>query len=454
MSKEPSAQGVLGKDAAVNVEITREMIHEALDRIVKSPAFAQSQRLTRFLRFVVEQALENKADQLKEYLIGIAVFDRNEGYDPRTDPIVRVEAGRLRTKLREYYSAEGREDPLLIELPKGSYMPAISLRRKELGVGRGPAGSRRPAALFVLLLIAGIAACALASFLYLQNRELRKAVQTMNRTPISPELLPLWGPFLSPGTDLYVVFGSPFFLTAPDYRVFLRAYDINEPNVNEPNALESNAAFQRLRKRLGPLMGPRYDYALVGETLALVRLTAFFAPSGVPVKAKESEKTNWDSIQTGNIILLGAPRMNHLLRRFPHSVDFEWTSDAVVTNRKPQPGEQETYTARFHEGYFDVNPASFQNAYTYVIVSSFPGFLPNREVLVLSAHGGPGVLGAIEYLTRAETVGPLLARMKPASTGQRQYFQLLVRVYVDRGVPIRTEYVAHHLKTYPPSEAQ
>ncbi len=447
MSKEPSAQGEHDKGATEGIAIRPELIHEALDKIVNSPAFAQSARLTRFLRFVVEHSVENRPDQLKEYSIGLSVFDRDEGYDPRTDPIVRVEAGRLRTKLREYYSSEGKNDSVIIQLPKGSYVPAISLPEKDLKETVGPVRFPKSSAILVLLLVVGIGACALASFLYVQNRELRRTLQSTKRPSVSPELLPLWGPFLSPGTDLHVVFGSPFFLTAPDYRMFLRAYDINEPD-----ALESNPAYQRLKSRLGPLTGPRYDYALVGESLAVVRLATFFAASGVSVKAEEAYKTNWDSIQTGNIILLGAPRMNHLLRRFPQSIDFEWASDVEVRNRKPEPGEKEVYRALFHEGFYDLNPASWQNAYTYVIVCSFPGFRPDREILVLSAHGGPGILGAVEHLTRPETVGPLLARMKVAPPEKRRYFQLLVRVYVDRGVPIRTEYVTHHIKDYPRSE--
>ena len=447
MSKEPSAQGEHDKDATESIEIRPELIHEALDKIVKSPAFAQSTRLTRFLRFVVEHSVENKPDQLKEYSIGLSVFDRNEGYDPRTDPIVRVEAGRLRTKLREYYSAEGKDDPVVIQLPKGSYVPAISLRDLGLQETASPPRLRKPSPILMLLLVVAIGACTLASFLYLQNRELRRTVQATKRPAVSPELLPLWGPFLSPGTDLHVVFGVPFFLTAPEYRLFLRAYDINEPN-----ALESNPGYQRLKGVLGPLSGPRYDYALVGESLAVVKLSAFFAASGVSLKAKEAQKTNWDSIQTGNIILLGAPRMNHLLRRFPQSIDFEWASDVEVRNRKPEPGEKEVYTALFHEGFYELNPANWQNAYTYVIVCSFPGFVPRREILVLSAHGGPGILGAVEHLTRPETVGPLLARMKVGPTDKNRYFQLLLRVYVDRGEPIRTEYVTHHIKSYPHSE--
>jgi serine/threonine-protein kinase len=79
--------------------------------------------MCRFLRFVVERALDGRSAELKEYTIGVEVFDRNAGFDPRIDPIVRVEARRLRAKLTRYYETEGADCSLTIHLPKGSYVP-------------------------------------------------------------------------------------------------------------------------------------------------------------------------------------------------------------------------------------------------------------------------------------------------------------------------------------------
>ncbi|HXJ38222.1 MAG TPA: hypothetical protein VNH18_03025 [Bryobacteraceae bacterium] len=104
-------------------EFTQHNISEQLDRILTSPSFANSDRLSRFLRFTVERAAEGQTDRLKEYALGLSVFDKRESFDPRIDPIVRVEAGRLRTRLRHYYETEGRADSLLIDLPKGTYVP-------------------------------------------------------------------------------------------------------------------------------------------------------------------------------------------------------------------------------------------------------------------------------------------------------------------------------------------
>lgn len=87
--------------------------------------------MIRFLRFVVEAALAGRQEQLKEYLVGVEVFDRNHDYDPHLDPIVRVDARRLRAKLKEYYENGGQRDALVISLPKGSYAPLFEYREME-----------------------------------------------------------------------------------------------------------------------------------------------------------------------------------------------------------------------------------------------------------------------------------------------------------------------------------
>jgi tetratricopeptide (TPR) repeat protein len=116
-------------------------IRSQLDLILRSRAFIQSHRIRRFLQFVVEESLLGQPHRLKEYLIGLEVFDRREAFDPRVDSIVRVEARRLRYKLDEYYRSEGREDGIRIVLRKGSYVPIFEYRSAANGVG--PVSPRR-----------------------------------------------------------------------------------------------------------------------------------------------------------------------------------------------------------------------------------------------------------------------------------------------------------------------
>jgi hypothetical protein len=104
------------------VKIADETIREELSRMLESPIFVQSDRLARFLRFTVETTLAGQGEALKEYLIGTEVYDRKPPYHPGVDSIIRSEARRLRSKLREYYESVGRNDPIFIYYRPGSYV--------------------------------------------------------------------------------------------------------------------------------------------------------------------------------------------------------------------------------------------------------------------------------------------------------------------------------------------
>lgn len=100
-------------------------IRDSLARITASPLFTRAEKQTNFLRYIVEKYLSGDTASIKEYEIGTAVYQRPESYDPREDPIVRVEASRLRARIREYYTTTGKDDPIQIDLPKGGYLPVF-----------------------------------------------------------------------------------------------------------------------------------------------------------------------------------------------------------------------------------------------------------------------------------------------------------------------------------------
>ena len=139
--------------------VAPDQVRLQLDRVLASDTFAGAARLSRFLRHVVERALAGGADGLKEYTIGVEVFDRDAGYDPRTDSIVRVEAARLRTKLAEYYGGPGAADPVIIQMRKGGYVPDFEERRPA-SAPRAPDRRRR-----VLLVLAAVVAAVASSAL-------------------------------------------------------------------------------------------------------------------------------------------------------------------------------------------------------------------------------------------------------------------------------------------------
>jgi TolB-like protein len=131
-----------------------DRVRAELGKILSSQTFGQSESLKRFLRHVVEAKLAGKEEELKELSLGTEVFERGDNYDPRIDPVVRVQATRLRSKLRDYYQSEGSRAEVRIDLPKGSYVPAFFAAGDEGVSGEAPVRDRR------WLLPAGIAALA------------------------------------------------------------------------------------------------------------------------------------------------------------------------------------------------------------------------------------------------------------------------------------------------------
>lgn len=112
------------------------LVNRHVDRALSSPLFRKAERQARFLRFVVDAALQSPEPTIKEFEIGMAVYDRRPDYDPRTDPIVRVEAARLRARLREYYETTP-PDGVRIDIPKGRYVPQFI----SVGAGLAPVAS-------------------------------------------------------------------------------------------------------------------------------------------------------------------------------------------------------------------------------------------------------------------------------------------------------------------------
>ena len=139
-----TTHNVIAGFAAGSPEPSAVEVRAGLERILASRCFEQAARSSKFLRFVVEQTFAGQGERLKGYTIAIEVFGRPPDFDAQSDPLVRVEAGRLRRRLTEYYADEGRDDPVRIELPRGRYLRQHYLvpqpRRSRAAVGCRAAG--------------------------------------------------------------------------------------------------------------------------------------------------------------------------------------------------------------------------------------------------------------------------------------------------------------------------
>ncbi len=120
---------------ASDESIPPALVEEALERVLTSRRFRGSARKRRFLKFVVEQTQAGHADRIKAFTIAIDVFDRDANFDPLLDPVVRIQAGRIRRCLEQYYLGEGAEDPIEITIPKGGYVPRFLMKQGTAAAG-------------------------------------------------------------------------------------------------------------------------------------------------------------------------------------------------------------------------------------------------------------------------------------------------------------------------------
>ena len=127
---------------ARHTAIPPETIREQTARILAAPDFVRSRQLSAFLRFVVGKTIAGQAQEIKQYTVGVGALGRRRDFDPQTDPIVRITAGRLRRSLERYYQLDGAADPIVIEIPTGSYVPVF---RRNNAAETGPKEARPPA---------------------------------------------------------------------------------------------------------------------------------------------------------------------------------------------------------------------------------------------------------------------------------------------------------------------
>jgi hypothetical protein len=385
-----------------------ETFRAGLERLLRSDILRNSEGLKNLLAYLGEKSLNAPGEELKEYTVGIEACGKPPAYDPQRDASVRVQMGRLRQRLEDYYRGEGAADPVLVEVPKGRFALLFHLRDSEAGrqlrkarqagLKQGAARAIRSPALWLAVLTIALA-LSLTWAVALQRRiadwETRFGISRQENA--LREFSTFWGPFFAPTTPTLIVFGSPEF----------------------PAGAKQ----------------PRYDYAAMGDAIAVQRLTAFFGSAGVPLRAQPAHLASWESAAEGNLILIGAWRMNPMLRRLPVRQDFELGPDEIVHNRNPQPGEPLAYDTPSHD-----------DVMTYAVVATYPGLKAGREILVILTHNPAGSAGAVDFLTDRRSLASLKDRLHLGASGPRRHFQMLLKVWVDKGAAVKTAYVTHHIE--------
>lgn len=349
----------------------RRDVEEQLGRILANDHFARSPRLSSFLRFVVEAKLDGHEARVQEYAIGIDVFDRGESFDPRVDSIVRVEAGRLRDRLSKYYAEEGREDPILISLPRRGYVPEFAPTgqtsapesRLRVPVLRRFLGDPRIAWGAVLLIVAALG---------VQFLMLRPAVSSRDviEFPIQPPsggtlLTPLGGGGLAVSSD-----GKRLVYPARDETgvtsLYLRAVDRAQP---ERLADTENAAW--------PFWSPDSRAIGFGALEKLEILDLDRGETRTIANAPGYLGGTWSAADGGTIVIATAPGS---LVRVPttggEQMEVPPFAPDEVARREPAflpDGKRIIYTASRSDGSSEIRAADLETGHPVSVESASAG---------------------------------------------------------------------------------
>ena len=405
-----------------------EQFFQQIDHIIKSHSLRGSESLCKLLQYLAKQALDHPDAPLKEYQIATEVFGRHADFDPQSDSTIRVQVGRLRVKLAEYYASEGAMDPIEVRIPKGSYHPVFEAREVEthpqgvlplagsvtaVGVQTVPAQWR----IGVIILVASlmVSLVVLGSLLW-TRKQVDATPAVASTAPAIGPLADFWRPFTSGTEEPWVIFSNAAFVGRPE--TGMRYYNSHK---------DSTTAV--------------YDhYTGVGEVLAVHSLDEAFGRLGRKLRVKRGSLFSLDDAHDANLIFVGSPSENLSLLDIPSTQEFVFQrvasglrkGDLSIVSRHPKPNEASSYLA---------SPSSAPLTEDYAVVGLVPGMGPGRYVMILAGTTTFGTQGAVEFVCRPDAVEKLLQEM-PGSTSEMKPFEALVRVKIARGVPLDTELVA------------
>jgi len=401
-------------------------------KILVSHTLHGSESLCKLLRYLAHHALENSGNSPKEYQIATEVFGRPENFDPHQDSMVRVQVGRLRTKLGEYYSSEGAQDPIRVELPKGTYTltfrenPSVHGVETADGPSEASAMSRRQdplpfrwtAALVVLSFLL-TAALAVTADRLLLRRVAQAHLISDTVPPAAVSVRTFWGGFLTGHQAPWVVFSNASFVGRPDSG--MRYFDA---------------------KRDGKLTTLDH-YTGVGEVLAVHTLDATFRQMQQDLRVKRGSLFSLDDAKNNDLIFLGSPSENLTLSEIPTTKDFTFQTmhccsregNVEIVNQRPATGEERAYLA---------TPSNQPLTDDYAVIALVHGLKVSHSVLILAGTTTIGTQAAAEYVCDANSLNDLLNRLQVSSVADLKPFEAVIHAKVVRGVPVSSELVALH----------
>jgi hypothetical protein len=400
-----------------------------IEKLLASHTLHGSESLCKLLRYLADHSLEHPGTSPKEYQIATEVFGRPGDFDPHLDSTVRVQAGRLRGKLAEYYASEGPDDQILVDIPRGTY--ALAFHERPQGAGRNHAAAlhespletvsagqapRKWYAALLLVSVALSAAVAVATNRLLSHQTAEARLGTeYSDTPTA--LRVFWKGFLTAPQEPWVIFSNAAFVGRP--YIGMRYYN---------RAKDSGAVILD-------------HYTGVGEVLAVHALDGVFGKLHQQIRVKRGSLFSLDDAKNNDLIFIGSPSENLTLLELPNTQEFIFkqitsgprTGTMEIMNFRPESGEPKEFLP---------SPPDETLTEDYSVIALKRGLNPSHSVLILAGATTIGTQAAVEYVCQQESLEQLLLRLSVSNSGELKPFEAVIRVKVAKGVPVGSELVA------------
>ena len=421
-----------------------------IERVAASSHFRRSARLREFLLYVGKQSLKDGCPELNEQEIGTRVFGRPSSYDRSQDNIVRVNATELRKRIELYFTTEGAQESLILEIPRGGYKPifhrrlsgnedrsaptpAPPLLENFLPLNPAPAVRRDSRGrAHVLWTIATLALALTCVALFQQNRAMRRAVYTWDG---KPAVAALWMDFVHAHQEIDIVLPDASVSLSEEitgHRMSLSDY-LNHNYVRQPQSLDLSS------DRLADLNGIfAHNLVTMGDFHAAQQILAL-TPLSSSLHLTFSRFYTADSVKRNSFILIGGKKANPWVRLFDDQMNFSLDYDNIhsqsfIANRHPQPGEQAIYAA----------PMDTNTFIGYSVIAYLPNPSRTGNTIILAGTDSDATSAAAEFLTSEEH----LSKLRNTFHLQKfPYFEVLLKTSRLSGTSFNAELLAY--RTYP-----
>jgi hypothetical protein len=423
--------------------VEENALQSQVDKILHSDELRTSEVLRRLLKFLAEKSVTGEADQLKEYAVAIDGLGKHHSYDPRHNSAVRIQVGRLRQKLAEYYRTEGKADEIVIDLPKGRFkltceqrctlvQPAPLAPTPPPVIPPEISPARTPLSFGPLMWVA--MAMVIACGVYYWGLSSRMTARAASSIPgWTSELQELWGPFVDSKQPLILAIEDPLFVELnSEPGIYYR-----DKSLNQWKDVVGSPAVAALRGALknADIQPSRY-YTAYGEVGVSFLLGKLLGPRERNFTILKTSQLSWQQLADNNVLFVGVQNLffDEQLHGMPLDPQFV-PVQAGIRNVHPKPGEPALFTDQY-------STAPTEEGTAYALVTHLPGPLRNNDVESFTSSRSAGYVAAVQWFTDPALARVLVAKLKEASGGQMpRYYQVILRVKFRDDVPTETTYV-------------